>query len=129
MECPFDILVVKSMGIPVVLYIHEYFGVGFRYLYYLPIRKIKVYRFADVLITLSKTQRDYWRAVGSNAVYLPNPLDDIARNVKVSALNNHDIIWVGRMSKEKRYLDALDVLAKVRKVIPDARLLLLDAFI
>jgi len=125
----FDILVVKSMGIPVVLYIHEYFGVGFRYLNYLPIRKIKVYRFADVLITLSKTQRDYWRAVGSNAVYLPNPLDDIARNVKVSALNNHDIIWVGRMSKEKRYLDALDVLAKVRKVIPDARLLFVGCFL
>lgn len=124
----FDILVVKSLGIPIALYVHEYFGVGYRNLFTLPIRKIKFFRFADVLIALSKVQRDYWRAVGSNAVYLPNPLDDKAHSVKLSALNNHDIIWVGRLSREKRYLDALEILSKVKKVITDARIVFVGNF-
>lgn len=124
----FDSLIIKSMGIYIMLYVHEYYGVGFSHHYTLPIRKIKTFRFADKVVALSQVQRDYWRATGSNAVYMYNPLEKKARNVKLSSLSNHDIAWVGRLSKEKRYTDALDILARVVKVIPDARILFIGSF-
>jgi len=124
----FDILVVKSLGLPIVLYIHEYFGVGYSRHETLPIRKIKVFRFADKAVALSRVQRDYWLAVGSNAVYIPNPLDKKALSVKKSSLDNHNILWVGRLSKQKGHLDALEILAKVVKAIPDAQMIFAGNF-
>jgi glycosyltransferase involved in cell wall biosynthesis len=124
----FDLIIAKTMGIPVVLYIHEYFGVGFSQFQELPVRKIKTFRFADKAVALSQVQRDYWCAAGINTVYMQNPIDRAAHNVKPSLLNNHDIVWVGRLSKEKRYTDALDILARVVKVIPDARMLFVGSF-
>jgi glycosyltransferase involved in cell wall biosynthesis len=111
-----------------VLYILEYFGVGYSRHETLPIRKIKVFRFADKAVALSRVQRDYWLAVGSNAVYIPNPLDKKALSVKKSSLDNHNILWVGRLSKQKGHLDALEILAKVVKAIPDAQMIFAGNF-
>ena len=82
----------------------------------------KAYSMADALICISRSDAAWWKNMGCNARYIPNPLSWSCKEISDFSPRNHDILWVGRISSEKRPLDALKAFQLVAEKVPDARL-------
>ena len=81
------------------------------------------YILADAVVTLSQTDRYFWKHFNPNVYETINPFTEGAENWKPSeALDKKEILWVGRLSPEKRPRDALDIMCRVLDEIPDAHL-------
>lgn len=75
----------------------------------------------DYFVLVSKELNEFYRQkVKCKTVYIPNSLDYYPK--KVSNLEEKNIISVGRLSKEKGYLDLIDVYKLVNQVYPDWKL-------
>ncbi|MGI6325024.1 MAG: glycosyltransferase [Bacilli bacterium] len=77
----------------------------------------------DYLVCVSKELADFYTKVISkkvNCIYIPLALDNIP--TEKSALNNKQIISIGRLSKEKSFLDLIDVFKLVNIKKPDWQL-------
>ena len=70
----------------------------------------------DYLVCVSKELTDYYKKniPHVNSIYIPNGLDYTPNTL--SKLNNKKLISVGRLSKEKGYLDLIDVFYEIYKV-------------
>lgn len=121
----YDVLSVKALGVPVVISCHEFFSGSMSWLSDSTVRNVSVYRVADAIIVLSETDRLFWRTVGVNALYIPNPLTFDFKKINRSRLDSKNVIWVGRFSDEKQYLHPIQIFAEVSKSVPDAKLLML----
>ena len=77
---------------------------------------------SDVVLALSEVDQAWWSALGYRSVYIVNPLTYLPEHVVPSKLESHDALWVGRISKEKQYLDAFEIARLVREKVPDFRL-------
>lgn len=75
----------------------------------------------DYLVLVSKELTEFYQEQLKNStckcVYIPNSIDEIPENT--SPLKNKNIISVGRLSKEKGYLDLIDVYKIVTEHFPD----------
>lgn len=120
-----DVLSVKALGVPVVISCHEFFSGSMSWLSGSTVRNASVYRVADAVVVLSETDRLFWRTIGVNASYIPNPLTFDFRKITRSRLDSKNVIWVGRFSDEKQYLHPIQIFAEVSKSVPDAKLLML----
>lgn len=120
-----DVLSVKVLGIPVIISSHEFFSGSMSWLSDSMVRNASVYRVADAVIVLSKTDQLFWRTIGVNASYIPNPLTFDFEKISRSNLDSKNVIWVGRFSDEKQYLHPIQIFAEVSKSVPDAKLLML----
>ncbi len=73
----------------------------------------------DYFVLVSKEQRDFYQKLtNTKCVYIPNSLDYYPN--RVSELDNHNLVSVGRLSKEKGYMDLIDVMKMVIEKYPDA---------
>lgn len=94
---------------------------------------MKIFSFAEGVITLSKADEAFMRICGVSARYIPNPIpfDNEPRNRLPRAHN--EIVWVARFSREKHPSDPVKILSIVRECIPDATLTIVgsgpDSFI
>lgn len=79
----------------------------------------------DYFVLVSKgLYEDYKKAMSSyscKCVYIPNMIQDI-NNKKISKLNNHNLVTVSRLSKEKGVLDLIDVIALIKDKVEDIHL-------
>jgi glycosyltransferase involved in cell wall biosynthesis len=120
-----DLLTVKSLGIPFVVNTHSVFyfmiATGNPYFAELP----AIYRLCDAVVALSRVDLGFWSHFAPRAFYLPNPLTYDPQQAVCAPLENQDVLWVGRFSKEKRPLDAIRIIAQVIESVPAARLLML----
>lgn len=82
----------------------------------------KLYSLTDAVVSLSRVDTSYWGKFVKRAFYIPNPLPYNLEDMKVSKLNEKNIVWIGRVSNEKHPLDAIRIMAKVVKSIPEAKL-------
>lgn len=73
----------------------------------------------DYFVLVSKELRDFYQKLLPNVkcVYIPNSLDYYPK--RVSELDNHNLVSVGRLSKEKGFIDLIDVMKLVVSIYPD----------
>lgn len=114
----------RRLGINFVLHVHNIFTAALytrsdaRHRAFL--ESSAIHRECTRVIVLSRADELFERALGVNAVYLPNPV--IFQKHKISEMDrcSQNLLWVGRFSPEKRPLEALRVLAELRKSCPNA---------
>lgn len=120
----FDMLLLKLNAIPVILTIHE---VAFQNMLTINpemCNRPAVYKLADYVTVLSRVEEYYWRGLGVNAVYIPNPVMDNIVERNLDEVEKNTIVWVGRLdTRTKRCLDVVDIMKFVAEEIPDAKLL------
>lgn len=122
----FDVLFAKSVGVRTFGTLHELVSLGFLHEYTFRNFSDRFYlsRVFDGIQTLSREDTALMQAFGVNAHFIPNPFTyEIKRQKKKFT---SEIIWVGRIDPwHKRPQDALAIMAKVVKEVPQAHLTLL----
>lgn len=75
----------------------------------------------DYFVLVTKEQRDFYQKLtNTKCIYIPNGIE--IKDNKFSELDNNNLISIGRLSKEKGFLDLIEVLSYVREVYPDVKL-------
>lgn len=122
-----DELTIKSSGSAFIAHCHSVFS----YALLVPWMKyqfiIAPYLLADGVVTLSETDKAFWLHFNDNVYAVLNPFADDANDWVTSDCSNHDVLWVGRLSDEKRPYDALEIIKIVGQSIPDAKIHILGA--
>ncbi len=120
----FDMLAAKVQGIPAVITLHEAFTAQIGRLGVGAARKHELYRIADLVLVLSKVQESYWKALGVRSRFILNPMTCTYDPDYRPNLCSHTIIWVGRIADDKNCVDAIRILSRVKKAIPDVKLII-----
>ena len=120
-----DCAVIRDMGIPYVVCVHGVFSVFFLLPEMWRDKKkwYDAFMKANGLITLSRYDEYFFRLIGCNAHYFPNPVEDVPVGFK-RCETKHEILWLARFEEEKRPLDAIEVFRRVSVRIPDAKLVI-----
>ena len=115
----YDMLLLKGMGVPFCVSVHGLFAAEFLNSNALICEKLKTFKLVDRLIVLSETEKTFWEIFGIPATYIPNPIQKIEEVEKTEEY----ILWLGRWeSVTKQHMDAVNIMNKVVKVYPDARM-------
>ncbi len=123
-----DLLMFKGNQIPMIVCTHSIFSYFALEGYYRTFVKMPwIYRFCDQLLTLSKVDEAYYSFMGINALYLPNPVEITIPKEEMASLEGHQLIWIGRISREKNPMAAILITKKVLEKIPDVKLLLVGS--
>lgn len=112
-----DMLATKSLGIPFIVHTHSFFGQGLKSASatdaYQSILINKIYEQSDAIITLSRADYDWWTLRHKNVYRTINPLSFKLNDIKPAELKNSNILWIGRISPEKKPIDALKIIKNV----------------
>ena len=119
-----DLLLLKACGAAVVLHCHGVFSFMLKLHYPQWSDFPPAYRLADAVVTLSEVDRYFWGQFNPRVFTVVNPVPPDLRDQPVSALEDPVIVWVGRLSDEKRPGDALRILRILRRTVPEARLMM-----
>jgi len=123
----FVLLAVRSAGVRFLVHTHSVFTMPllektmFDRFMCLP----DVYALADGVIALSEADRQYWSQVNARVYTTVNPLTYDPKTAVCSPLTGRTILWAGRISPEKRPMDAIAIMQHVTQHVPDARLIML----
>lgn len=117
----YDLLISKLLGIKFILSKHELFSQGLVKNLDMIQRNVPVYRLADRVIVLSKSEKIFWDIMSADAAYIPNPFNN---HIRINhEEEKHSIVWCGRLDPyQKRYQDIVPIMRKVADVIPDVLL-------
>lgn len=114
-----DILAIKSLHIPFIIHTHSVFSFGLK-TDYTPaaIQSLLIqtlYSLTDAVITLSDLDYSWWSMVHPRVYKTLNPLTFDFQKCAGSAGKARplEILWLGRISPEKRPLDAIRILDKL----------------
>ena len=78
----------------------------------------------DYFVLVSETLTNFYqKLVRPKCIYIPNIIDDLPN--KKTSLTDNIIVSVGRMEKEKGFDDLIDIIALVKKDIPNIKLYLM----
>jgi len=119
-----DLLAVRSAGAQFMMHTHNVFSMPLhtthrkKLLCAMP----PVYALADGVITLSRADEAYWRHFNPRVFLVKNPLTFDCTSLPQSPLDGQTILWLSRISVEKNPDQAIEIMAKVHKQCPDARL-------
>lgn len=117
-----DALAIKSQQIPFILHTHNVASVSLQDPCITNLHQEAKEALSDVIVALSETDEAWWQALGYRSICTWNPLTYRPGDVQPSALRGHDVLWVARLSSEKRYEDAFEIAMLVHQKIPDFRL-------
>jgi len=117
-----DELIIKSHGSAFIAYCHGVFSYALMTPWIRYQEIIAPYLLADAIVTLSDVDAKFWECFNDNVKTVQNPFTGNVSEWKPSQCDSHDILWVGRLSDEKNPYDALEIIKKVKKEIPDAKL-------
>ena len=119
-----DMLIYKLNGVSFIVHCHNNFSILQRnaraYFAYLP----KVYRICDCVVTLSEMDACFWKFFNGNVHRVINPFTFDPKKTAINELSNNNIIWIARISPEKRPKDAVAIMSVVVQAIPDAKLIM-----
>ena len=120
-----DILAAKVHQIPVVMYAHSVFSYLLQSdsIYYQRqfFQMQHIYHLVDAVITLSDTNKAYWKNFVSTVFTMCNPCTMHLPETPVKRVP-HSMLCVGRISPEKNMIHAVEILSIVRKQVKDATL-------
>lgn len=75
----------------------------------------------DYFVLVTKEQRDFYQELTkTKCIYIPNGIE--IKDDRFSELDNNALISIGRLSKEKGFLDLLEVVSYVKRIYPDIKL-------
>jgi len=117
-----DELVCKLSGAAFIAHCHSIFSVGMLNAWENYRNTIMPYTLADGVVCLSGPDRRFWQNINNNVFETINPFTDKIDEWNVTSGENHHILWLGRLSDEKRPYDALHILKRVLNRVPDAKL-------
>ena len=129
--------IIKLMQIPLIVHVHGnfsamYIGKTDVLLNWYPyaFRSYKIFQKCDLVLTLDSVSDKYFKLMGCKTYQVINPLPDRYKDnqFKGPIVNNHKILWIGRIDEGKRPEDALEVLNLVKKQVPDATLEMVGAY-
>ena len=117
-----DELVIKTAGAAFVAHCHNIFSLSLfsgwdRYGIV-----VAPYLSADAVITLSEVDAHFWKHINGNVFQTINPFTGKLSDWKTSLCKNHNVLFIGRISSEKRPEEAIRIIEKVRVSVPDAKL-------
>lgn len=115
-----DACVIKGLGLNLVSIAHGTFSYLFKQAIETRYTQIETYRLIDKVVVLSNVFKEFWKFF-CPAVYIPNPVE-ICPIEDCSDLEGNNIVWVGRLSAEKKPEDVLKMMKEVLKLYPDANL-------
>ncbi len=125
LNMPIDGISIRSMQLPLILHSHT----DFLFIFQTPtygnfnwFEQHKIYSAFHVAAVLSEVDLAWCKAIGINAVQVCNPMCYKLDDCKPSRLNSKDVVWVGRLSYEKQYLDAFEIAKLVQLKVPDFKL-------
>jgi len=85
----------------------------------------KIYsKLADAILCLSGRDQLYYQDRGIKAIYMPNPLTFNNVDIKCAALDNHNILFVGRLATQKNPKFMIRTLPYIINEIPNTRLII-----
>lgn len=126
-----DLLVCKwRLGIPFVLHYHNMFT------YSLHARttpsqfsaKLNVLKCVDRVVALSRVDAAFFNANKIPAIYLQNPIDrklvDLWEEDLSGEKDPNMVLWIGRISREKRPAEAIKIFSELYKMRPESRLVM-----
>lgn len=80
------------------------------------------YQICDGVVVLSEVDEKYVKCFNSHVTYITNPVTFSSDTINTSEKNNHNLVWVGRISKEKNPLDVIYAMKYVVEEVADAYL-------
>lgn len=118
-----EMLLVKSMHIPFIVYTHEHFTALYGSCTEYVLNSYRTFRLCDMVISLAKINARFYQLCGCNSFLIQNPIsEDLCKNSKMSDLRSHKILWIGRITKGKRPCDAIEIFKIIKKYVEDAEL-------
>ena len=120
-----DLLAVKISGALFCIHCHSVFSVPLidRNMLHCYKTMPEVYSLADGVFALSDADQYYWGQYNPFSFKVINPLPFENMRSERRKLENHAILWVGRISREKRPFDLPEIMQRVVSVISDAKLI------
>ena len=109
----FDVILVKSLGIPVVTVRNELSMCGILWHEKKISKQIHTMQLTDILIVLSTMEETFYQSLGLNARYIPNSVSYLASAGRKSENKSKNVLWVGRLDWLKNYQEALEIMKEL----------------
>lgn len=122
-----DMLLIRRAGVRCVIHTQSIAFVPMMNMMNMAVSMPYVYRMADGIIALSRTDQHYWSKFNPHVFLVNNPMDPALLKQGVSSLEHKRILWVGRLSEEKQPLEAVRIMARVHAQHPEAKLSILGS--
>lgn len=125
-ELYYELALLNRMGVKTLLELHTSFLSRIEYSKSRIEDILFMYKSIDCLVVLSNADRFFWKSLGCNSVFIPNPTL-LPENSDESYINKDEsefnIIWVGRLVKKaKNVLDIVPIMKRVVEDVPNATL-------
>ena len=117
-----DGLIIKSSGAAFVPHCHSTFGVIFQQEWPDMTRILPAYVIADAVVALSEMDMKFWEIINPNVWNVQNPFFSEPTQWESSDCSNHDIVWVGRISRETNPEELIQIIDLIKAKVPDAKL-------
>ncbi|MBR0163504.1 MAG: glycosyltransferase family 4 protein [Lachnospiraceae bacterium] len=121
-ETLWELLLFRMLQIPYIYYTHGLFTYGL-FSTESNMSRFDLYRISDLVLTLAEVNVMFYRSLGCNTYLVQNPIPDelLTTKVKHEAPTNR-ILMIGRISGEKRPMDALKIFNNVHSIAKDVYL-------
>lgn len=117
----YDLVVAKLNYVEFIVTKHELFSQGMVRMLNRMLYENAVYPLVDKMTVLSESEKLYWRTMGVDAYYIPNPRPDL-KPVCEGGKPEGYIVWVGRLDKyQKRHQDIVPIVGLAAEKIPDIK--------
>ncbi len=117
-----DQLLIKAMGAAYIVHCHSVFSLNFHNPWNEQCNIVAPYYLTDAVVTLSEVNSQFWKYFNDNVHTVINPFTERFEDWPLSSCEGHNILWIGRVSKEKCPFDTLDIMQEVIKSVPDTKL-------
>jgi len=115
-----ECMLMKFLHVSYVLYTHGHFAWNYVYgrnVCYTP----RIYKMCDLILSLSETNARYYQLCGCKSFLVQNPVPNDLLQIRTNYdSDTKHILFIGRLSKEKRPMDAIRIFKLVHEQISDA---------
>lgn len=113
-----DILCAKAAGVSFIMHMHGFFAQGLKspaaHDAYETVRITQVYKLCDAIVTLTETDKNWWSIYHPKVYKMLNPLPFDVKQIDPTPVEQKtELLWVGRISREKQPEEALKIIRKI----------------
>lgn len=114
-----ECMMLKVIHVPFIQYMHAHFTWSIWHNKN-TLCQPELFGLCDVILALSETNARFYQLCGCKSYLVQNPIpEDIIKNRTIAKLNSKHILMVGRLSAEKRPMDALRIFKLVNQEFPE----------
>jgi len=119
-----DIAAARAVGVPIVVFWHSVFSWMIAQANPRVRAIFSLLCQADAIIALSRTDETFFRLMGCRSLAIPYCDADLMEGFRRNG-HPHRVLWMGRFVGLKRPLDAIRVVERLRRDVPEAELVML----